>query len=139
EVDLVYLYWGQVDSAGHEHGWLSPEWGKELSDLDTQLHRLDRLLPAGTLLIITADHGMVDIPTEGRIDVAAHEQLQRDVELIAGEPRAVHVYTRPGRDGAVAQRWRDTLGERARILSRAEVIESGLVGPVQPRHERTIG
>jgi len=139
EVDLVYLYWGEVDSAGHEHGWRSQTWGEELAHLDTQLQRLDRLLPAGTLLIVTADHGMVDVPANCRIDVAEHEQLLQDVDLIGGEPRAVHVYTRPGKAEQVARRWSQTLGERARVLSRAALTDTGLLGPVARRHEAAIG
>src|SRR5699024_9830365 len=107
EVDLVYLYWGQVDSAGHEHGWRSPQWAEELTHLDAELQRLDRLLPAGTLLVITADHGMVDVPPGARIDVAEHQQMLQDVDLIGGEPRAVHVYTRPGRAEGVLSRWQE--------------------------------
>ena len=139
EVDLVYLYWGQVDSAGHEHGWRSPQWAEELTHLDAELQRLDRLLPAGTLLVITADHGMVDVPPGARIDVAEHQQMLQDVDLIGGEPRAVHVYTRPGRAEGVLSRWQEHLGDRARVLSRRQLIDSGLLGPVSHRHEQAIG
>src|SRR5699024_5380035 len=139
EVDLVYPYWGEVDSAGHEQGWRSQTWGEELAHLDTQLQRLDRLLPAGTLLIVTADHGMVDVPADSRIDVAEHAQLLQDVDLIGGEPRAVHVYTRPGKAENVVRRWGETLGERARVLSRAALTDTGLLGPVARRHEAAIG
>ena len=139
EVDLVYLYWGQVDSAGHEHGWQSRQWGEELAHVDDQLQRLDRLLPAGTLLTITADHGMVDVPLEDRTDVAEHESLLQDVELIGGEPRAVHVYTRPGRADDVAERWHDFLGPHAQVLRRDALIETGLLGQVPERHYSTVG
>lgn len=139
EVDLVYLYWGEVDSAGHEHGWQSKRWSEELSQVDHQLRRLDRLLPAGTLLVITADHGMVDIPLTHRTDIAQHHELLQDVDLVGGEPRAVHVYTRPGRASDVASRWSHLLGDRARVLSREQLIDTGLLGPVQPRNHSAIG
>lgn len=139
EVDLVYLYWGQVDSAGHEHGWRSLAWDEELVVVDRELRRLDRLLPSGTLLLVTADHGMVDIPTDARTDVAEHQDLLQDVDLIGGEPRTAHVYTRPGRAAGVAQRWRDLLADRAHVLRRDELIDTGLLGPLSERHHAAVG
>lgn len=139
EVDLVYLYWGEVDSAGHEHGWRSQRWAHEVRSVDAELARLAARVPPGTVLIITADHGMVDVPLADRTDVADHEDLARDVDLVAGEPRAVHLYTRPARAPAVAGRWQDRLGDRAEVLERDEAISAGLVGPVAPGMRRVLG
>ncbi|HIZ37713.1 MAG TPA: alkaline phosphatase family protein [Candidatus Ruania gallistercoris] len=139
EVDLVYLYWGEVDSAGHQHGWRSQRWTDELRSTDAELDRLARRMPPGTLLVITADHGMVDVPLTERTDVAEHAVLSQDVDLVAGEPRAVHLYTRPARAEAVARRWQDLLGDRAEVLTREQVIGADLVGPVAPAMRRVIG
>ncbi|MBK5250176.1 MAG: alkaline phosphatase family protein [Actinomycetales bacterium] len=147
DVDLVYLYWGDLDSAGHHHGWRSAQWGQELTQLDTELERLARALPAGTTLLVTADHGMVDVPTHAsavfggpaRLDVAENEMLRRDVDLVAGEPRASHLYCRAGRAGAVRDAWRAELGERAWVLSRDEALRADLFGPVDERFLTVIG
>ncbi|WP_277049655.1 alkaline phosphatase family protein [Ruania albidiflava] len=139
EVDLVYLYWGEVDSAGHQHGWRSQRWAEKLRAADGELQRLARRVPPGTLLIITADHGMVDVPVADRTDVADQDALAQDVDLLAGEPRAVHLYTRPAQAAAVARRWAEVLGERAQVLERDEVIAAGLVGPVAPAMRRVLG
>ncbi|WP_454044074.1 alkaline phosphatase family protein [Cellulosimicrobium sp. Marseille-Q8652] len=126
---LVYLYWGEVDKAGHHHGSGSWQWGDELEHLDRELSRLARSLPAGTLILVTADHGMVDVDPGLRRDVATDPVLDRGVTLVGGEPRAVHVYTEPGAAGDVAARWRDVLGEEALVLEREEVLARGLLGP----------
>ncbi|MDQ3384206.1 MAG: alkaline phosphatase family protein, partial [Actinomycetota bacterium] len=34
---LVYLYWGEVDKTGHEHGPDSWQWGEQVEAVDTQL------------------------------------------------------------------------------------------------------
>lgn len=126
---LVYLYWGEVDKAGHHHGSGSWQWGDELEHLDRELSRLARSLPAGTLLLVTADHGMIDVDPGLRRDVATEPVLDEGVTLVGGEPRAVHVYTQPGAAGAVAARWRDVLGDDALVLEREEVLARGLLGP----------
>ena len=41
---LVYLYWGALDGAGHQHGWRSPQWRRQLRHVDRELARLARRL-----------------------------------------------------------------------------------------------
>lgn len=127
---LVYLYWGEVDKVGHHHGWQSPEWADELTAADRELGRLARSLPAGTLLVLTADHGMVDVDHGQLVDVAATPALAAGVELVAGEPRACHVHVRPGQAPDVAARWRDELAGRAVVALREEAVAAGWFGPV---------
>jgi len=123
-----------VDKAGHHHGSASWQWGDELEALDRELARLVRSVPRGTLVLVTADHGMVDVDPALRRDVATDPALARGVELVGGEPRAVHVYTEPGQTAAVAARWRDVLGDDALVLEREEALARGLLGP-DPRPE----
>lgn len=131
--DVVYLYWGEIDHAGHRHGWNSWEWGEEASATDAELQRLASILPRGTLLIVTADHGMVDV-TE-RIDVASIPNLREGSFAIAGEPRATHVFTHEPE--ALAARWREYLGERAWVVLRDEAV--GVIGGVSERFRPAIG
>lgn len=137
--DLVYLYWGDVDTTGHHYGWKSAQWGDAMELVDGELSRLARLLPPDTLLLVTADHGMVDLGPESRLDVAHEPVLAADVELVAGEPRAVHVHTAPERAPQVAARWADYLGDTAWVLPREEAIELGLFGAVSDIHRGVIG
>jgi len=137
DVAAVYLYWGDVDHVGHNYGWGSWQWGEEVSATDGELRRLARSLPAGTLLVITADHGMVDVV--GRTDVAATPALAQDVELVAGEPRANHVYTASGTASDVAARWQEVLGETAWVVERDELVATGLLGPVTPERLDVVG
>lgn len=139
DVRAVYLYWGEVDHLGHRHGWGSWQWGEAVELADAEIARLARQLPSGTLLLVTADHGMVDLRPDSRIDVATTPELDRDVVLIAGEPRAVHVHTAPGTAPDVAARWRDVLADSAWVLLREEAEEIELFGPLSDRHRTTVG
>lgn len=135
---LAYLYWGDLDKAGHHHGWNSPEWGEELGAFDHELTRLLRRLPRGTVVLVTADHGMVDVT--GHTDVASTPALCRDVVLVAGEPRASHVHLVPGTDAEqAAARWRAELAENAWVLTRTEAVGLGLFGAVAERNVSLIG
>ena len=57
---LVYLYVGELDKTGHRHGWLSAQWLAQLERLDAAMAELARRVPAGTRILLSADHGMVD-------------------------------------------------------------------------------
>jgi len=133
--DLVYLYWGDLDRVGHQRGWSSEHWIAELEMLDAEIGRLARIAPPGTLILITADHGMIDV--EDRIDIASVPDLAEGVDLIAGEERAVQAYT--SQPEAVAQRWRDYLGDRAVVYTKREWIASGLLGQVTDQTAGAIG
>ena len=130
---VVYLYWGDVDKAGHQEGWQSAAWGDALSETDRELARLAKRLPAGTLLLVTADHGMVDVDRDRLVDVATTPALRTDVALVAGEPRAAHIHLETGADAvAVRDRWRETLGDAAWVVDRDHAIADGWFGPVVP-------
>lgn len=137
---VSYCYWGEIDAAGHKHGWQSHEWVAALEDADRELSRLARLLPPDALMVVTADHGMVDIDGAPRWDAGTDPELVRDVELTAGEPRALHVHVRPGADPAgVAQRWRARLEGHAAVWTRAEALDLRLFGDVASHVHGRIG
>lgn len=137
---LAYLYWGEVDKAGHHHGWQSAEWGAALEDIDGELRRLVRSLPRGTVVVITADHGMVDVDLRKRWDVATEPALAEGVELVAGEPRAIHLYVADGVDPVtVAERWSDHLGSAVVPATRDEVVAAGWFGDVADHVRPSIG
>ncbi|MFV0425729.1 MAG: alkaline phosphatase family protein [Beutenbergiaceae bacterium] len=147
DAKVVTMYWGEVDRVGHEFGWRSPQWRSALSELDRELGILREQVPPGTLVLVTADHGMVDIPLgasrvfdgPARFDIAQQPSLAQGVELVAGEPRCVHLYTEAGAAVQVETQWRRSLGDRAQILRREEAISAGWFGPVADQHRPVIG
>lgn len=136
---LTYLYWGAVDAIGHEHGWRSSQWRAELRHTDAEIARLADGLPRGTLLVITADHGMVDVPHHRRLDIATKPGLRADIAVLGGEPRMVQIYCRGHRAAAVADRFAAELGDRAWVRTRDEAIDEGWFGPVDDRVRPRIG
>ena len=136
---LVYLYWGDVDTVGHVHGCTSFEWGEEVARVDAALRRLAALVPDDTAIHVTADHGMVEVPFDRRIDLAHEGGLLDGVASVGGEPRAVQLYCRPGAAEDVAAVWRARLGASATVTRRATAVELGWFGPVHDRVLPRIG
>ncbi|MFC6713588.1 alkaline phosphatase family protein [Branchiibius cervicis] len=136
---LVYLYWGDIDRIGHTTGCGSLQWVEELERVDAELARLAAALPPGVSLTVTADHGMVDVPFEDRIDLSADPELVAGVHLTGGEPRALQLYTVPGAAEDVATTWRDRFAGSAWVLTRDEAITAGLFGRVDTAVRDRIG
>jgi hypothetical protein len=134
---LIYVYWGALDKIGHAAGWQSASWARALEDLDQSVEHLATAIPRGWEIWLTADHGMVDVTDAPAWDVAADPELARDVEVVAGEARAIHLYT--NRPQTVAERWRGRLGEEAWVLTKPQAIAAGLFGEVDSRAEPYLG
>ena len=122
---LTYLYWPDLDRTGHGHGVDSDHWRSELAHVDYLVERIAATCTADDLLIVTADHGMVDVEVDHRIDIDARPRLRHHVLNIGGEPRCRFVYTRPGHEEDVAHEWRDELSEYAWVLTRTEAVDAG--------------
>jgi hypothetical protein len=137
---LVYVYYGDLDATGHRRGCRSTAWERELTHVDGIAEQLAATLPADCLLRVTADHGMVDVADDARWDLATCPELDAGVEVLAGDPRAVHVHARPGAETEVLAAWSETLGANAWVVSRDVAIEQGWFGPaVAPEFRGRIG
>lgn len=126
---LVHVYWGDLDKAGHTHGWASPQWSDELERVDAAVADLLAGLPPRAVLLVTGDHGMVDVPDDARWDVAGDPELRAGVEVVAGEPRAPQLHCAPGAAADVLATWRERLGHVLEVVSRDEAVEAGWFGP----------
>lgn len=129
---LMYLYWNELDKAGHRYGSASSEWGNELEELDGALRRLAERVPAGTLVLLTADHGMMDVAQPQRFDYSVDPALVAGVRHTAGEPRMVQLYLEPDATErhreALLQAWQSRYGSRAWIMTRREAVAAGYFG-----------
>jgi predicted AlkP superfamily pyrophosphatase or phosphodiesterase len=55
--DFIFVYLGCLDSAGHRHGWMSPEYLRTLENADQCIGKLLKSLPASAHVIVASDHG----------------------------------------------------------------------------------
>ena len=138
EASLTYVYWGALDRIGHEFGAGSREWLRALREVDALVANLADRLPADGVMLVTADHGMVNCPPDARIDISDDPELMAGVVNIAGEPRVRHIYCSDDPQ-QVARRWAARLQGRAQVLTREELIDTGLLGPVDPELVERIG
>ena len=136
---LTYMYDGDLDWTGHRHGVGSLSWRLQLSMIDAAAEQLRETLPDDTRIVVLSDHGMVDSPVSSRVDTDDHPELLDGVAVLGGEARFRHVYCRGGAVPDVASTWRETLGDRAEVLTRDEALARGWFGAVTPAVRPRLG
>lgn len=134
---LCYGYHSDLDSLGHTHGPGSFAWRLQLTQIDRLAALIAEHLPAGAVLAVTGDHGMVR--ADRRHDADTDPRLQEGVALLGGDPRARHVYARPGAAADVLAAWRAVLGDDAWVRPGDEAVAAGWFGPVAAHVRDRIG
>ncbi len=126
---FVYLYVNDLDNAGHSDGVGSDKWIAALSSIDLMVSQLMKEVPKGTRLWITSDHGMINV--EEKIIIGQDNPLLTGVSVIAGEPRARHIYLTEDSPQAredAASLWQQYLQEKALVVTREQAVSSNLFG-----------
>ncbi|MBS1905146.1 MAG: alkaline phosphatase family protein [Actinobacteria bacterium] len=124
---VVYCYLPEADKAGHRHGLASVEWVQALEELDAAFAVP---VPDGVGVLVTADHGMVDVPRTRHLVIDERSGMHDGVTVIAGEPRMLHVYVEdPAHLDEIAATWAMGVEGAADVLTRAQAVEGGLFGP----------
>jgi predicted AlkP superfamily pyrophosphatase or phosphodiesterase len=122
----VYAYYEGLDKVSHEYG-LRAEFDEELRWADHLVATLLERLPAGTVLVVTADHGQVEVPVARVLELpgAVHGLISSQ----SGEGRFRWLHARSGRATALLDAARDLLGAEAWVRSREEAVAQGWYGP----------
>jgi hypothetical protein len=133
---IAYVYVPELDSIAHAKGWESVAWTERLETLDGVVRGFASGLRRGEGVILTADHGVIDVPAGSHVLVDGDPELVRGVRFVGGEPRCLQLYFEPGltaseRDGLV-ERWRESESDRSWVATKAEAIDAGWFGEVDP-------
>ena len=122
---LTYLYVPELDQTAHALGWKSSKWLNLLEDLDSEVSRLASALPKAAGLVVTADHGVVDIPTANHIYL--DEYLEADeLDFVGGDTRGLFLYLKNESDTEnISRALTQSLSEYCYVLTPGQLVESG--------------
>ena len=126
---FVYLYVNDLDTAGHSDGVGSEKWIAALTMIDQMVSQLMKEVPKGTRIWITSDHGMINV--DEKIVIGLDNPLLQGVSVVAGEPRARHIYLEsdsPAARAETATLWQEYLQDKALVLTREQALISNLFG-----------
>lgn len=122
---FVYAYYDGIDKVAHEYG-LGTVYDAELVFVDRMVEYLADRLPSGAALVITADHGQVDV---GDRVIQPDPAVLSLVRCQSGEARFRWLHAIPGAEAELLQVAQERHGDVAWVVSREQVLDEGWFGP----------
>ncbi|MEC9426119.1 MAG: alkaline phosphatase family protein [Actinomycetota bacterium] len=121
---FVYAYWDDIDRIAHEFG-LAERYNDELGACDLMVAELLHRLPAGTAVVVTADHGQVHVG-ERLVDLPA--EVTGLVDGQSGEARFRWLHARPGAASDLLAAAHQAFDHMGWVRSVDEVVSDGWLG-----------
>jgi hypothetical protein len=125
---FVYAYYGGVDKIAHERGF-GEFYDAELRTADRLVADILEVLPPGAALLITADHGQVEV---GPNIVRPSASLLELVALQSGEGRFRWLHANRGAHGDLLDAATDEFADTGWVVTRDQIIDEGWFGPNVP-------
>ncbi len=133
---FVYAYYDGIDKVAHEHG-LGDHYRAELTAVDRMVGDLAASLPDGAALVVTADHGQVDVGA--RIEVLGRD-LMAGTRFLSGEGRFRWLHARPGAADDLLAGATERYGASTWVVDRQRMVDEGWFGgPLRPGVAERLG
>jgi predicted AlkP superfamily pyrophosphatase or phosphodiesterase len=127
---FIYAYYDGIDKVAHGTG-LGDLYEAELRAVDRLVDDLVAQLPAGAVLLVTADHGQIDVGPNVELLGA---EIMSMVRFMSGEGRFRWLHARPGAGPDLAAAAADRYAESSWVMERDQIIDEGMFGgPVADR------
>jgi predicted AlkP superfamily pyrophosphatase or phosphodiesterase len=123
---FVYAYYEGIDKVAHAEG-LGQYYDDELRAADRLVADVLSVLPPGAVLVVTADHGQVDVGSS--VEVLGPE-IMADVTLLSGEGRFRWLHARPGATEDLAATAAALHGDVAWVRTKEQIIDDCWLGGV---------
>ena len=123
---LVYAYYDGVDKIAHAHGLEDDYLRDELRATDRLVADLLEVLPSDGALLVTSDHGQVQVGPERQRSLSALDAM---VERYSGEGRFRSLHARPGASAELFAAASELAGDEAWVRTRQQVVDAGWLGP----------
>jgi hypothetical protein len=133
---FVYCYYNGVDKIAHERGF-GDFYDAELRFADALVADLIATVPAGTAVLVTADHGQVQV---GDRVVHPSDDLLGPVTMQSGEGRFRWLHCAPADIEGLIDAAESEVGDLAWVVSKEQMLDEGWFGPtVSPPIQRRLG
>lgn len=140
---FVFAYVDAFDQTAHAFGMASDRAQAVVRRLDRWFERLAAELAArGALLVVTADHGFIDVPAARRFRLDSVPEIAGCLERpLCGGPRTPFAYARKDKHEDLAAAVERMLGAHFVAVPSSELVDAGWFGPdaAAPRLTARIG
>ena len=126
----VYAYWPKLDRIAHEHGIGSRAANAHYAQLDAAFDRfLPQVADSESLIIVTADHGMIDSGPKRQIECTDHPELTDALRRpLCGERRAAYCYVQPSKRSQFESYIQTKLKDSVSLHKSEDLLQQGIFG-----------
>jgi hypothetical protein len=130
---LTYLYFPELDQLAHRFGSDSVQWLNAIEELDSELAKFSKSVSSNSGVIVSADHGVIDVPMDRHIYLDEYECF-KDLEQIGGDPRVGFLYFQTGANILEKQSLiLEVLGGVCDVVTVTDLINSGWLAKLSPQ------
>jgi len=121
---FVYAYYDGIDKVAHASGF-GDNYDAELAAVDGIVGEVAASLPAGAVLLVTADHGQIEVGS--RVELLGKEAMSM-VRFFSGEGRFRWLHARSGAADDLAALLDDRYGSTTWVRTGEELVDDGWFG-----------
>ena len=126
DTSVTYLYVPELDQAAHKFGVSSDQWLHLLEELDLIVNRFIAKLSGEVGVILTADHGVMDVSQSNHVYLDDFTWYESQVINTAGDPRCNFVYLEdPQKLATFIELAEEKFGSSAYICTTQQLVEAG--------------
>ena len=139
EQNIILGYWTDPDSSIHHNGCFTKKINDIMQDINLEMEKLSKEINEDTLVLITADHGIIDVQPVFLNDFKGIEEcLKRPPTM---ELRTTSFFIKEDKKEKFKNLFEKYFKEDFLLFSHDEIIQSGLLGngPIHPKVHDFIG
>jgi hypothetical protein len=134
---FVYAYYPGIDEVAHAFGVDDVFHPAELAAADVLVGALLDVLGPEVALVVTADHGQMQVGPDGWLGIGPLDDL---VEMHSGDGRFRYLHARKGAAGELLAGACERHGRDAWVMSREQLLDEAWLGPDPvPQVRRRVG
>ncbi|MBW2968582.1 alkaline phosphatase family protein, partial [Candidatus Woesearchaeota archaeon] len=131
---FIHAYWPDFDTKCHKFGVKSNKTNSHFKQLNKKINHLVKSIEkTNTLVIITADHGLIDSPKNKRILINKHPELAKTLAMpLCGDVRSPQCYVHPSKTKEFEKYVKTKLKNACTLYKRKEMINKNYFGLKKP-------
>lgn len=132
--NYIYGYLPDLDAVLHKTGSRSEDLTKLFYSIAKHAKKFaGNIKGTNSIVIITADHGLIDGDEERRLNMNDLPQINKMLEFpLCGEPRAAYCYVKKRYQRSFKETVEEKIGHAVKVFDRDELISNGFFGLNEP-------
>lgn len=120
---VVYLYVPELDQIAHAWGSESTKWLNALEELDDLVRGFVSKLPKGSALLLTADHGVIDVSPDNHLYI--DELFEKELfHFVGGDTRGLFLYLKT-KSTDIKSQLESAYGSSCYVVEPQDLIDAG--------------